>query len=122
MCSPRHTVASNVSQCRLRATFADMDSSSPSTILATCEYYSHVLNKYNDAELKSVVDVATGKAAWRSAGCISTYKEVQVCVCVWAACVCGFGEGAILPECQGQRGGGVHPCVVCEWYRALGGA
>ena len=62
-----------VDQCRLRCTFADMDSSSPSTTLATCEYYCHVLNKYTDAELRSVVDVATGKAAWRSSSCIQIY-------------------------------------------------
>lgn len=65
-------------QCRLRATFADMDSSSPSTSLATCEYYAHVLNNYTDSELRAVVDVATGKAPWRASNCISQYKEIQI--------------------------------------------
>jgi hypothetical protein len=67
-----------MSQCRLRATFADMDSSSPSTSLATCEYYAHVLNNYTESELRAVVDVATGKAPWRASTCISQYKEIQI--------------------------------------------
>lgn len=55
-------------------------SSGDSAILATCEYYCHILNKYNDAELKAVVDVATGRALWRPSTCISGtgYKEIQV--------------------------------------------
>ena len=65
-------------QVRLRTTFADMDSSSPSTSLATCEYYCHVLAKYTDQELKAVLDVATGRAPWRGSNVISNYKEIQV--------------------------------------------
>ena len=63
---------------RLRTTFADMDSSNPSTSLATCEYYCHVLHKYSDVELRSVMDVAIGKMAWSPSSVIATYKEVQV--------------------------------------------
>ena len=63
--------------CRLRATFADSNSSRNSS-LATCESYCHVLNKYSDAELEAVMDVATGKAPWRSSTVVSVYKEFQL--------------------------------------------
>ena len=46
---------------RLRTTFADKDSSSPSTTLATCEYYCHVLNTYSNPELMAVMDVQEAK-------------------------------------------------------------
>lgn len=63
---------------RLRTSFADMDSSSASTSLATCEYYCHVLNKYNDNELKAVMEVALGRSAWRPSNTMGSYKEVQI--------------------------------------------
>lgn len=63
---------------RLRSSFADMDSGSPSATLATCEYYAHVLEKYNDRELKAVIDIATGAIEKHESGVISTYKEIQV--------------------------------------------
>ncbi len=79
-----------------------MDSSSPSTTLATCEYYCHVLNKYNDSELKAVVDVATGKALWRSSRCISVYKEIQVRF--MASVGVSIGTCALAVLCEPQCG------------------
>ena len=38
----------------------------------------HVLHHYSDAELKAVMDVATGKASWRPSEVIGVYKEIQV--------------------------------------------
>lgn len=94
---------------RLRTTFADQDSSSASASLATCEYYSHVLTHYTDAELKAVMEVALGRSAWRPSTSMGSYKEVQihgevrlkdhveclvvpwtfkVCVAVVCVCVC----------------------------------
>lgn len=90
-------------QCRLRATFADSNSSKTSP-LATCEHYCHVLNLYTDAELRAVMDVATQRAPWRPSTVISQYKEFQlhgelrfadhiqtlVVHPMWQVCVCVF--------------------------------
>ena len=63
-------------------------------LLRCChQYYAHVLSKYSDQELSAVVDVATGRAPWRSSDVISNYKEIQVCLpcmplnVVWRVCV-----------------------------------
>ena len=42
------------------------------------QYYCHVLNKYSDAELQAVMDVAIGKQPYHESSVISVYKEVQV--------------------------------------------
>ena len=57
---------------------ASQDSSCASVSLATVEFYNAVLNSYSDAELRSVMDVATGAASWRPSSCISNYKEIQI--------------------------------------------
>lgn len=62
---------------RLRVSFADQDTGSSSAILASCEHYCHVLERYNDNELKSVIQVANGEVPFADSDCIQSYKEVQ---------------------------------------------
>jgi len=63
---------------RLRTTFASMDSSSPATLLASCEYHAHVLAQYSDAELGAVIEVATGQVPFHDSRRVTSYKEVQI--------------------------------------------
>jgi len=41
--------------CRLRCSMCDMDSSSPSATVATCEYYAHVLASFTKDELRTAI-------------------------------------------------------------------
>ncbi|KAJ4454506.1 hypothetical protein PAPYR_10769 [Paratrimastix pyriformis] len=50
----------------------------PHVELATCEYYAHVLKQYSDAELRAVMDVATGRREFNASHIIHEYKEVQL--------------------------------------------
>ncbi|KAJ1558685.1 hypothetical protein HK096_007394 [Nowakowskiella sp. JEL0078] len=63
---------------RLRATFSDQDTSSPSCSLATCEHYAHVLSKYSDVELRVVLDVGCKRIPFGSSSHLSVYKELQI--------------------------------------------
>lgn len=63
---------------RLRTSFANEDTSSARCRLSSCEYYCHVLDSFNDAEFKSVMDVANGVKIFADSNCISTYKEIQI--------------------------------------------
>lgn len=66
---------------RLRTTFSDRDSCNKGQ-LASCEWYAHVLEKYNDLELKAVVEVALGERLYADSSVLDTaaggYKEVQI--------------------------------------------
>jgi len=62
---------------RLRATFANMDTSDPRVALATCENYIHILDTFSDPELRVVMEVATGvRSSADTAGAFQQYKEV----------------------------------------------
>eukprot|EP00440_Ansanella_granifera_P069575 gb/GFBE01075487.1/.p1 GENE.gb/GFBE01075487.1/~~gb/GFBE01075487.1/.p1 ORF type:complete len:517 (+),score=84.92 gb/GFBE01075487.1/:1-1551(+) len=67
---------------RLRATFSDQDSCYRESEVASCEWYAHVLNKYNDKELAAVVRVAQGDKLFEDSSVLDTarggYKEVQI--------------------------------------------
>jgi hypothetical protein len=64
---------------RLRTTFADQDTAVNVSKIASCEYYGHVLEKYNDKELKSIMQVALGHQTFKKQrGIITSYKEVQI--------------------------------------------
>ena len=63
---------------RLRTTFADMDTGSDSAILASCEFYTHILVKYVDAEIKDMLEVASGKKKSMTSVNTGTYKEIQI--------------------------------------------
>ncbi|KAI9360332.1 hypothetical protein DFJ73DRAFT_815307 [Zopfochytrium polystomum] len=65
---------------RYRATFSRCDSGSDQKTIATCEHYAHILAHYTDAELISVLDVASGRAKAVSTigGLFGTYKEFQI--------------------------------------------
>jgi hypothetical protein len=62
---------------RLRCSFTDQDSSASGCELSSCEYYNHVLLRYNDQELTSVIRVANGLDKSAPSDCIQQYKEVQ---------------------------------------------
>ncbi|KAJ5067237.1 hypothetical protein M0811_13107 [Anaeramoeba ignava] len=62
---------------RLRTTFASQDTSA-NPQLACCEYYTHVLSEYSDAELTALMDVANGYIPWHDSSVISSYKEIQI--------------------------------------------
>jgi len=66
---------------RLRTTFSDRDSCNQGQ-LASCEWYAHVLEKYNDLELRAVVEVALGERLFADSAVLDTaaggYKEVQI--------------------------------------------
>jgi len=66
---------------RLRTTFSDRDSCNQGQ-LASCEWYAHVLEKYNDLELRAVVEVAVGERLFADSSVLDTaaggYKEVQI--------------------------------------------
>eukprot|EP00760_Papus_ankaliazontas_P028301 PhM_4_TR3627/c0_g1_i1/m.84077 len=62
---------------RLRCSFTDQDSGNSNAELSSCEYYAHVLLRYNDSELKGVMEVANGVKPYLDSSCISNYKEVQ---------------------------------------------
>jgi hypothetical protein len=66
---------------RLRATFSDKDSCNKGQ-LASCEWYAHVLQEYNDLELQAVVEVAIGDRLFVDSAVLDTavggYKEVQI--------------------------------------------
>lgn len=61
---------------RLRTSFASGDTAGPVQI-SSCEYYYHVLNQYNDNELKAVIEVALGLKPFVDSSVITMYKEVQ---------------------------------------------
>jgi hypothetical protein len=63
---------------RLRTSFADCDSSSPNTNIASCEYYCHVLHSFNDLELGAALDVALNNQKYHNSSVIGTYKEIQI--------------------------------------------
>lgn len=66
---------------RLRTTFSDKDSCNEG-LLASCEWYAHVLALYNDLELKAVTEVALGEKLFADSSVLETarggYKEVQI--------------------------------------------
>ncbi|CAK9075454.1 unnamed protein product [Durusdinium trenchii] len=66
---------------RLRTTFSDRDSCTQGQ-QASCEWYAHVLEKYTDAELQAVTEVALGDRLFVDSGVLDTaaggYKEVQI--------------------------------------------
>jgi hypothetical protein len=66
---------------RLRTTFSDKDSCNSGQI-ASCEWYAHVLEKYNDLELRAVTEVALGERLYADSAVLETaaggYKEVQI--------------------------------------------
>lgn len=66
---------------RLRATFSDRDSCNDGQ-LASCEWYAHVLELYNDLELLAVTEVALGHRLYADSSVLETaaggYKEVQI--------------------------------------------
>jgi hypothetical protein len=47
-------------------------------VLSSCEYYCHVLIKYNDIELNAALDVALNRKKYVNSDIISIYKEVQI--------------------------------------------
>jgi hypothetical protein len=63
---------------RLRTTFASCDTAADAALLATCEYYAHVLDTYTPEELKNIHLVASGKQMTASSQTHSAYKEVQI--------------------------------------------
>jgi len=66
---------------RLRTTFSDRDSCTQGQ-QASCEWYAHVLEKYTDAELQAVTEVALGDRLFADSSVLDTaaggYKEVQI--------------------------------------------
>ena len=64
------------STVRSRCTFTDMDSSSPSSTIATFKFSYHGLNKLSDAEIKAAIEAA--KANEMSSSVIGAYKEIQI--------------------------------------------
>lgn len=73
-----HFVLKNV---RLRTSFAACDTAckNGAHILATCEYYNHVLMDYTDDDLKYIVQIATGQVPYLDSGLLnSAYKETQI--------------------------------------------
>jgi hypothetical protein len=68
------------SSCRLRATYADQDTSHVDEVaLASCEDYAHILLRYSDEELRAVLEVALGERLFvDSDAVVSVYKEVQL--------------------------------------------
>jgi len=64
---------------RMRTSFTNADTFSVIKNIASCEHYLHVLNEFNDVELRSVLKVALGESPFlRSTGlAMGTYKEVQ---------------------------------------------
>lgn len=60
---------------RYRCTFSDQDSSRSASLVSTHEYYAHVLNQYNDAELKAVLQLS--RHGGGRSRCVM-YKEVQI--------------------------------------------
>lgn len=66
---------------RLRTTFSDRDSCTQGQ-QASCEWYAHVLEKYTDAELQAVTEVALGDRLYVDSTVLDTaaggYKEVQI--------------------------------------------
>ena len=63
---------------RFRATFSLQSKSTRSEIIATNEYYAHVLHEYGDTELKKVLDVCKfARHGGRPSDC-TKYKEVQI--------------------------------------------
>jgi hypothetical protein len=82
-------LAHNYGQCylalkepvRARATFSNRDSAGLTDAgLSTCESYAHVLDMFNEVELKSTLEVGGGRSSFRgTAGPTSaTYKEAQI--------------------------------------------
>ena len=66
------------SHVRHRATFSLESKSTRSEIIATNEYYAHVLHEYGDTELKKVLDVCKfARHGGRPSDC-TKYKEVQI--------------------------------------------
>ena len=68
---------------RLRTSFADRDTGYDDAILASCEYYCHILNGYTDQELNNVKDVAQhiqdDPKYFKSSSYNSYYyKEIQI--------------------------------------------
>ena len=63
---------------RLRTSFADGDTSSATSTLSSCEYYCHILAKYNQEELNATLDVALNRKKYVNSSIISVYKEVQI--------------------------------------------
>jgi len=62
---------------RMRTTFADQDTYGADVQIATCEHYVHVLDKYNDEELRAVAKASLGKSVCQDSTRMGHYKEVQ---------------------------------------------
>lgn len=67
---------------RLRTTFADRDSGYDEALIATCEYYCHVLEFYTDEDLQMVVRVAKNFSSdptySETSSGMGEYKEIQI--------------------------------------------
>ena len=69
------------SSCRMRATYADKDTSHADkpAVLASCEDHAHILMRYSDDELRAVLEVSLGERLFvDSEAVVSVYKEVQL--------------------------------------------
>lgn len=65
--------------CRLRTTFSAQDSGGVNIEdLATVDYHAHVLEKYEDSELRAALEVGTRRAVGVDSGAITKYKEAQI--------------------------------------------
>lgn len=64
---------------RMRTSFTNHDTFSPTVNIACCEHYLHVLNEYNDTALKAIMQVATKQVPFLHTKNVNigTYKEVQ---------------------------------------------
>ena len=64
---------------RLRTTFSNCDTASSTAIVSCCEYYSHILNKYTNEELKDVIKIARKDIVNCSKKKIlGPYREIQI--------------------------------------------
>lgn len=64
---------------RLRTTFSARDSGGERIEnLATIDYYAHVLEQYEDTELRAAVEVGTQSVPGRDSNAILNYKEAQI--------------------------------------------
>jgi len=64
-------------ELRLRTTFCEQDSSNESCVVGVISHYCHVLQRYNDNELRSLITVV--QKGENKTGCREdTYKEIQI--------------------------------------------
>eukprot|EP00656_Telonema_subtile_P012648 TRINITY_DN16381_c0_g2_i2.p1 TRINITY_DN16381_c0_g2~~TRINITY_DN16381_c0_g2_i2.p1 ORF type:complete len:490 (+),score=117.47 TRINITY_DN16381_c0_g2_i2:181-1650(+) len=64
---------------RLRCSFANQDTGGGSiAMLASCDYYAHVLQAFSDPELEACMSVACGVQSYVASSVIASYKECQI--------------------------------------------